>query len=84
MDKETQNKEIETKAEIRKKNSRTRMMLVILFLLIFAIISYIQLRGSYLEYLELGESYTDIFKTNITYKYIIMVVNFVVLYITTS
>ena len=81
MDKETQNKEIETKAEIRKKNSRTRMMLVILFLLIFAIISYIQLRGSYLEYLELGESYTDIFKTNITYKYIIMLVNFVVLYI---
>ena len=81
MDKETQNKEIETKAEIRKKNSRTRMMLVILFLLIFAIISYIQLRGSYLEYLELGESYTDIFKTNITYKYTIMVVNFIVLYI---
>ena len=57
------------------------MLLVILFLIIFAIISYVQLRGSYLEYLELGESYTNIFKTNITYRYTIMAVNFVALYV---
>ena len=81
MDKEAQKQKTETKETIKKKNSKTRMLLVILFLLIFTIISYIQLRGSYLEYLELGESYTDIFKTNMTYKYTIMVVNFVVLYI---
>ena len=72
---------LETKEMKKKKNSKTRMLLVILFLLIFAVISYVQLRGSYLEYLELGESYTNIFKTNMTYRYTIMAVNFVILYI---
>ncbi len=72
-------KEIE-KENTKKKNSKTRMLLVILFLLIFAAVSYVQLRGSYLEYLELGQEYTNIFKTNMTYRYTIMAVNFVVLY----
>ena len=91
MDKETQKQDIQTdetktvktneKENMKKKNSKTRMFFVILFLLIFAAISYVQLRGSYLEYLELGQEYTNIFKTNITYRYTIMAVNFVVLYI---
>ena len=83
MDTITQNQENTTKVnekEHKKKNSKTRMLLVILFLLIFAIISYVQLRGSYLEYLELGESYTNIFKTNMTYRYTIMGINFIILY----
>ena len=67
------------KAE-KKKKSKTRMILVIIFLLLFAAVSYVQLRGSYLEYLELGESYTNIFYTNLVYRYGIMLVNFVVLY----
>ena len=41
-------------ADKTNKNSKIRMILVILFILIFAITSYIQVRGSYLEYLELG------------------------------
>ena len=91
MDKETNNQEqtkentneieVEVNKMQKKKNGRTRMLLVILFLLIFAVICYIQLRGSYLEYLELGQNYTDIFKTNITYRYTIMAVNFMLLYI---
>ena len=64
----------------KKKNSKTRMILVIIFLLLFAIVSYVELRGSYLEYLELGENYTNIFYTNLTYKYSIMAINFIVLY----
>ena len=71
----------ETKERNKKKNNKTRMMLVLLFLAIFAVISYIQLRGSYLEYQELGEQYTPIFYTNLIYKYTIMAVNFVILYI---
>ena len=67
------------KAE-KKKKSKTRMILVIIFLLLFASVSYVQLRGSYLEYLELGESYTNIFYTNLVYRYGIMLVNFVLLY----
>lgn len=64
----------------KKKKNRTRMILVLLFLLLFAGISYIELRGSYLEYLELGQNYTNIFYINLTYRYGIMAVNFVILY----
>ena len=71
----------ETKERNKKKNNKTRMMLVLLFLVIFAVISYIQLRGSYLEYQELGQQYTPIFYTNLIYKYTIMIINFVILYI---
>lgn len=70
----------ETRNKNKKEKSKTRMILVILFLLIFAGISYIQLRGSFLEYQELGEQYIDIFYTNIIYKYAIMAINFVILY----
>ena len=69
----------ETKRNNTKK-SKTRMLLVILFLAIFALANYIQLRGSYLEYMELGEQYINIFKTNLTYKYSIMGINFVALF----
>ena len=58
----------ETRQRNKKGKNRTRMMLVVIFLLIFAGISYIQLRGSYLEYRELGEQYIDIFYTNIIYS----------------
>ena len=71
----------ETKKRNKKKNITTRMALVILFIIIFAVITYVQLRGSYLEYLELGEQYTSVFYTNLIYKYSILVVNFIILYI---
>jgi len=70
----------DTKKESAKNKSKLRMILVILFILIFAGVSYIQLRASYLEYIELGEKYLDIFYTNLTYKYSIMAINFVFLY----
>lgn len=64
----------------KKIKNKSRVKLVLLFLVIFAIISYVGLRGSYLEYLELGEKYTSIFFINITYKYSIMAANFIILY----
>ena len=42
----------ETRNRNKKEKSKTRMVLVILFLIVFATISYVQLRGSYLEYQE--------------------------------
>ena len=77
---ETSNTTKEKKIENKKSKSKLRMVLVIIFLLIFAGISYVQLRGSYLEYLELGEQYVSVFKTNLIYKYSIMLINFVFLY----
>lgn len=70
----------ETRNRNKKEKNKTRMILVILFLIIFASISYVQLRGSFLEYQELGEQYIHIFYTNMIYKYSIMAINFVVLY----
>ena len=64
----------------KKEKSKTRKWLVILFLIVYALINYIQLRGSYLEYMELGEQYINVFKTNLIYRYSIMAVNFVILY----
>ena len=70
----------ETRNRNKKEKNKTRMILVILFLILFASISYVQLRGSFLEYQELGEQYIHIFYTNMFYKYSIMAINFVVLY----
>ena len=70
----------ETRNRNKKEKNKTRMILVILFLMIFAGISYVQLRGSFLEYQELGEQYIHIFYTNMFYKYSIMAINFVALY----
>lgn len=66
--------------ETKKHKNKTRMILVILFLIAFAIVTYIGLRGSYLEYLELGQKYTNIFFTNQYYKYGIIAINFIALY----
>lgn len=63
------------------KNKNLRAILVILFILIFGITTFVSLRGSYLEYNELGENYLELFYTNLRYKYIIMAINFVILYI---
>lgn len=75
-----ENENTNKQTEKTKKKSKIRMILVILFILIFAIISYIQVRGSYLEYLELGENYLDVFYTNLSYRYVLMVINFVFLF----
>ena len=66
---------------MEKKKSKTRKILVLLFIVLFAIFSFINLKGSYLEYKELGENYIQVFKTNLNYKLIIFGVNFILLYI---
>lgn len=66
--------------EDKNKNSKLRKIVVLVFLLLFFIFCYIELRGSFLEFLELGQNYTNIFKTNMIYRYGIMSINFVVLY----
>ena len=59
----------QTKEKKLKKRNKIRIKLVLLFIAIFACVSYIQLRGSFLEYKELGEQYIHIFYTNIMYRY---------------
>lgn len=64
----------------QKKRSKLRMILVLIFIAIFSILTYVVLKGSYLEYKELGEKYINVFWKNINYKYGIMFINFIVLY----
>jgi len=63
------------------KNRNIKVILVILFILLFALVNFVSIRGNYLEYKELGENYLEIFYTNLKYKYIIMLTNFVILFI---
>lgn len=60
--------------------NKTRVLIVLLFIALFSCISFVGLRGSYLQFRELGENYIPVFFTNIKYKYIIFGANFVVLY----
>lgn len=66
--------------KVEKSKSKVRMLLVILFILLFAVVSYISLRGSYLEFKELGQEYIEVFFTNLKYRYILIGTNFIILY----
>lgn len=70
----------ETKKINKNQKSKTRRIVVLIFIAVLAIINYVSLRGSYLEYVEMGEQYIKIFETNLIYKYSIMIVNFLILY----
>ena len=65
------------------KKNKSRKILVICFLIIFAIYMYVSLRGQYLQVLGIGEKYVDVFWKNTKYKIGIGILNFVILYIST-
>lgn len=66
--------------ENTKNKSKLRMIIVLAFLALFTVVTYVVLKGSYLEYKELGEQYINVFWTNLNYKYGLMLINFIVLY----
>jgi len=65
------------------KKNKKRVILVISFLIIFAIYLAITLRGEYLQTLQVGEEYIGVFKQNVKYRVGIALVNFACLYIFT-
>lgn len=60
-------------------SKKMRAIIVIIFIAIYALGTYVSLRGQYLEYVELGEQYVEKFFTDIKYKYSIMGITFVLL-----
>lgn len=60
-------------------SKKMRAIIVIIFIAIYALGTYVSLRGQYLEYIELGEQYVEKFFTDIKYKYSIMGITFVLL-----
>ena len=65
----------------KKKILTLRRILVTIFLIFFAIMTYINFRGSYLEYKELGENYLQTFLTREKYQYSVLGINFIIVYL---
>lgn len=63
-----------------KKQSKKRLFIVLVVALFSFIVGYIIFRGEYLEILEIGENYIDIFWKDIRYMTLTLVLNFIIIY----
>ena len=68
---------------MEKTKNKKRVILVIVFLILLAIYIAVTVRGEYLQALEIGEQYVEVFEQNIKYKVGVALVNFAILYIAT-
>jgi uncharacterized membrane protein (UPF0182 family) len=59
---------------------KKRTIFVLIVLAIFIIGAVISFRADYLETLEIGEEYTEVFLQNIKYKIYIAVINFIAVF----
>ena len=64
-----------------KKKSKWKVIITLIFIILIAIGMYMSYRATYLQTLEIGEEYLDVFYTNMNYKYKIMLVNFALFFI---
>ena len=55
--------------------------MVIVFLIFFGLVAYINYRGNYLEFKELGENYLNTFLIRQNFQYMVLAVNFVLIFI---
>ena len=68
---------------MKKIKNKKRVILVISFLILFAIYAVVNLRGEYLKTLGIGQEYLTVFEQNLKYKIGMILANFVTLYILT-
>ena len=74
----------ETKNNVKQKkkiNLKARVILVLAFILLVSIFMFVSLRGEYLNILQTGKNYIEVFTQNIKYEYMIMGINFVALFL---
>lgn len=64
----------------KKKNKFNRRTLVLIVTVIALIVSYVVIRGNYLEMKEIGEEYISVFWRNLVYNVIIFAINFVFIF----
>jgi len=60
---------------------KMKVIAVILFIILFAIITYVSYRADYLQVLEIGEEYISVFKQKNEYKIRLFAYNFIILFI---
>lgn len=77
------NENINTNNNIQKTppKKKLRTKLVLIFFILAIIVGYIAFRGSYLETLEIGEKYLNVYFSNIKYKLSTFVAEFIILFI---
>lgn len=64
-----------------KKKSKWKFAITLIFIVLVAIGMYMSYRATYLQTLEIGDEYLEVFYTNINYKYKIMTFNFLLFFI---
>lgn len=74
-------KNSQEQGETKAKKSNTRVILVLMFILIYSIFTFCNIRAEYLCNLELGEAYVEKFMQSLEYNSIIFVVNFIFLFL---
>lgn len=70
--------------EKTKKLNKIKIILVIAFIVLFAAYSYMSCRANYLQILEIGEEYLNVFEQKNNYKIRMFVFSFIILYIIVS
>lgn len=70
--------QVKTQTKEKKTSYKKRVILVLLFIVLFALYAFINYRGEFLQIKEIGEEYIDVFNQNMRYQFIITGINFAV------
>ena len=81
MNEENKEQENNVQKSVPKKKRKLRTKLVLIFLVLAIIVGYIAFRGSYLETLEIGEKYINVYWNNVKYKTATFAVEFIVIFL---
>lgn len=65
----------------KDKKHGKRVILVLLFLGLCLVVGFVNIRGEYLQILEIGEQYVSTFEQNMKYYFGIALVNFIILFL---
>lgn len=63
-----------------KKKNKLKMIIVLLFIVLVALGIWMSYRATYLQTLEIGEEYLEVFHTNMDYQYKIIAMNFILFF----
>ncbi len=65
----------------KDKKIKTRVILVLIFAVLVTIFAYVSYRGNYLETIEIGENFKEVFTEDLKIRYTIMGINFIFLFL---
>ena len=72
---------MDTEQNKKLKNNKIKIALLILFLILYGLFLFITYKSKYIEIHEMGENFIQVFNINMKYKLYIMLVNFIIVFI---